>query len=104
MSVMTKKPCDFDRETTLLETSNTFNLHAHRRLGAYFHAHRLALGVSEMSVVHALDLCSLETLIRYEAGRAVIPLEDVYALTNLLNLAPEDVMDLIYEISATGTR
>jgi hypothetical protein len=31
-----------------------------------------------------------------------MPLEDVFALTNLLNIAPEEVMDLVHELYMLG--
>jgi transcriptional regulator with XRE-family HTH domain len=53
-----------------------------------FHRLRLRLGVQE--VAKALDVDEA-TLLSYEAGSLSIPLEDIYVLANLLNIAPEDI-------------
>ena len=100
---MTKKPCDLELSKSLQSESEFARGQLLFKLGAYFRAQRLALGLDENYVVETLELGSRQTLLDYEACRVEIPLEDVCGLTNLLNLAPEDVMDLIHGLSALGT-
>lgn len=100
---MTKTPRDLDSSSTLPETSDSLAFQKRRQLGAFFRAHRLEARLSEADVARALDLETDETVMAYESGRLSMPVEDVYALTNLLNLAPEDVMDLIHGLYHVGT-
>lgn len=72
------------------------------KLGDFFREQRLAAGVSEDAVMRALELESLDVLRGYESGEISIPLEDVFALTNLLNVSPEEVMDLVHALLMHG--
>lgn len=69
-----------------------------KRVAEFFRVHRLSSGQSQQQVVDALGLESLELLQRYESGETPIPLDDIFALTNLLNVPPEDVLGLIFDI------
>ncbi len=73
-----------------------------RRLGDFFRSHRQSEGLTLEQVTTALELESIEVLVGYESGRLAMPLEDVFALTNLLNVAPEDVMDLVHSLYLLG--
>lgn len=71
-------------------------------IASFFRKHRLASGLSEQQVAHDLGLESVETLRAYEAGTEAIPLDEIFALTNLLNIPPEDVLALIYDTYSQG--
>ena len=68
-------------------------------MGAFFRYKRLAAGISEKQVCHYLGLPSEMTLRSYEAGKASIPLNQMYALSNCLNIAPDEIMDLMHNLS-----
>jgi transcriptional regulator with XRE-family HTH domain len=72
------------------------------RLGDFFKAYRLKSGLSIDEVAQLLDL-KPAVYVGYEEGRQSMPLEDVFALTNLLNIAPEEVMDLVHGLYKLGT-
>lgn len=72
-----------------------------RRLGEYFKGYRLKSGLSEEQVSQALEL-KPGVYNRYEAGVLSMPLEDVFALTNLFNIVPEEVMDLVHSLYMLG--
>lgn len=69
-----------------------------KKLGAYFREARLNAGLTESAVVSGVEIESEALLLSYESGRLAMPLEDVYALTNFLNIAPEVIMALIHEL------
>lgn len=72
------------------------------KLGDFFRQQRVAAGLTEDAVVRALELESIETLRGYETGEIAIPLEDIFSLTNLLNVSPEEVMDLVHALLMHG--
>lgn len=74
-----------------------------RRLGEFFKAQRLKAGLSEAEIAKSLDLAT-DVYIGYEAGRLLMPLEDVFTLTNAMNVAPEEVMQLVHELYLLGSR
>ena len=67
-------------------------------IGGFFRARRIVAGLSEIEVTTSLELETPGILVAYETGRTPIPLEDIFALTNLLNIAPEDVLALIHGV------
>ncbi len=73
-----------------------------RRLGSFFKSYRLKAGLSVENVAQALELTP-STYISYEDGQHSMPLEDVFALTNLFNIAPEEVMDLVHDVYVQGS-
>jgi transcriptional regulator with XRE-family HTH domain len=72
------------------------------RLGEFFRSHRVSAGLSAETIAQDLELESVSVLSAYESGRISMPLEDVFALTNLLNVAPETVMDLVHSLYMLG--
>lgn len=68
-------------------------------IARFFKARRLASGLTLQQVSEALRLRDPEVVRRYEVGEIGIPLDDIFALTNLLNVPPEEVMALIFQIS-----
>lgn len=73
------------------------------RLGEFFKSHRLTSGLSVEEVAQLLEL-ETSVYAGYEDGLHSMPLEDVFALTNLLNIAPEEVMDLVHELYKLGAQ
>lgn len=73
------------------------------QIAVFFRERRIQAGLTEMQVVRDLGLESVELLREYEAGTTPIPLDDVFTLTNLLNIPPEDVMALIYDVYSQGS-
>ena len=102
---MNEKPRDPDSAHASQPSyeGDAFDLERRRNLGGFFRAHRLKNLISEEDMAAALELPVVETIMAYESGRLAMPLEDVYAMTNLLNLAPEDVMALIHGLYKLGT-
>jgi len=72
-----------------------------RRVGEFFKSYRLSAGLTEEQVTQTLEL-KPGVYNRYEAGLLSMPLEDVFALTNLFNIAPEEVMDLVHSLYMHG--
>ncbi len=72
------------------------------QIASFFKDHRLQSGLSVDFVAQELGLPGAGLLQAYEAGTEAIPLDEIFVLTNLLNIAPEDVLALIYDIHAQG--
>ena len=72
------------------------------QIAIFFRNHRLEAGLSAEVVARDLGLESAALLLAYENGAEAIPLDEVFGLTNLLNIAPEDVLELIYDVHAQG--
>ena len=73
------------------------------QIAAFFKSHRLKSGLTADAVARDLALESVELLLAYESGAEAIPLDEIFALTNLLNIAPEDVLALIYDAHGQGS-
>jgi transcriptional regulator with XRE-family HTH domain len=72
------------------------------KIGSFFRARRLSANLSPETVAQELELESATVLLAYESGRASMPVDDIFALTNLLNIPPEDVMELVHELYLFG--
>jgi transcriptional regulator with XRE-family HTH domain len=72
------------------------------QIGAFFRQRRLGADLSMEMVAKELELESPEVLLAYETGKVSIPVDDIFALTNLLNVPPEDVMELVHELYLFG--
>jgi predicted transcriptional regulator len=68
-----------------------------RAIGIYFGDQRQKAQLGLQELAQALSV-EVETIIAYETGAKPIPLDDVFALTNTLNLAPEDVLSLVSDL------
>jgi transcriptional regulator with XRE-family HTH domain len=64
----------------------------HQGIGPFFKSRRLHIGLSQADVARYLGHISTVTLELYEKGRKRVPLQDVYALANCLNVAPDLVI------------
>ena len=71
------------------------------RIGDFFKRRRMESGLSLVEVSQDLNIDQV-LLNAYEAGAQPIPLDTVFTLTNLLNVPPEDVMILIYDVHSHG--
>lgn len=82
----------------------SLELESNRRIeiGTFFRERRELAGLSVEAVAKELDLESSTILVAYESGRLSIPVDDVFAMTNILNIPPEDVMELIQELYQFG--
>jgi transcriptional regulator with XRE-family HTH domain len=69
-----------------------------RQIAAFFRERRLASGLTIEQVAKAVGQLEAERLDAYETAIDPIPLDMIFALTNVLNIAPEDVMNLIYDV------
>jgi transcriptional regulator with XRE-family HTH domain len=67
-------------------------------VGHFFSQKRREAGLSESEVVAYLEDVTVETLKRYESGELKIPLNHIYALSNCLNVAPREVMEIIEKV------
>jgi transcriptional regulator with XRE-family HTH domain len=68
------------------------------KIAAFFHDHRIAAGLDQAKVALELGLPSVSVLEDYESGKKAIPLYEIFALTNILNIPPEEVLDLVQEL------
>lgn len=73
-------------------------------LAGFFRHHRLKAGLDLAQVAEALELENVETVRAYEAGELDWPLEDLFTLSNLFNIPPDDVVALIFEVSRRQER
>jgi hypothetical protein len=74
------------------------------RIAKFFRDHRLSSGLSLEDAALALGLEESSTLLGYESGIDSIPLDMIFALTNLLNIPPEDTLNLIHDSCGTQGR
>lgn len=68
------------------------------QIAEFFRRHREAAGLSPEMVAKELGLNSTDELLAYENGTQRIPLDEIFALTNVLNISPEDVLTLIHDV------
>ncbi|HVK62576.1 MAG TPA: hypothetical protein VM432_13545 [Bdellovibrionales bacterium] len=65
-------------------------------IAAYFRTHRIDSGISITEIAELLNpgdaASAAEHLRACEAGTASLSLDEVFTLTNVMNLPPEDVM------------
>jgi ribosome-binding protein aMBF1 (putative translation factor) len=77
---------------------NSDALSERQKIGQFFRDHRLAAGLSEEQLASELGLQSPEVLTDFETGAQPIPLDTIFAMTNVLNIPPEDVIELIMDL------
>ena len=68
------------------------------KVASFFRARRVAAGLSQAQVALELGLTSASLLDDYELGKKSIPLDEIFALTNILNIPPEEVIDLVQDM------
>jgi ribosome-binding protein aMBF1 (putative translation factor) len=69
-----------------------------QKVGQFFRDRRLAAGLSVEHLASELGLPSPEVLTDFETGAQPIPLDTIFAMTNVLNIPPEDVIELIMDL------
>ena len=69
------------------------------RIGGFFRQHRIELRVGLDVVASELGLSSTAEVQAFEDGSQAISLEDIFVLTNLYNISPDEVVRLLYEVS-----
>ena len=70
------------------------------QIADFFRKHRLLSNLSLEQVRESLELDSIVVVSAYENGERSIPLEDLFALTNLLNIPPEEVLALVFDTTS----
>jgi transcriptional regulator with XRE-family HTH domain len=68
-----------------------------RAIGSFFHRYRMTLGLSVEQVAREIGVES-ETLLAYEAGARSASLDEIIHLTILLNIPPEEVLQIITDL------
>lgn len=69
-----------------------------REIARFFRKHRLRAGLSIEETARAAEIPDATTLLEYEHAVQPIPLEDIFSLTNVLNIAPDAVLTLVHEL------
>lgn len=69
-----------------------------KEIAAFFKSHRLSAGVELEAAAKALNLEDHTQLLAYESGGKAIPADEMFALANLFNIPPEDLLLLIYNL------
>jgi len=80
------------RKNAELADDQRFDGKRSAQMGKFFHDRRVAAGISIDNASAALNLPDPSVLEDYETGKVQIPLEDVFTLTNYLNIAPEEIL------------
>ncbi len=68
------------------------------RSGRFFRERRIRALLTEEEVSNYLGV-SVQMLRAYELGLSPIPLDNVYALSNCLNIPPDEVMELFHQLA-----
>lgn len=66
-----------------------------KKIADYLKQKRLDAKLSLEQVVEFAELENIETLVNYELGFVSIPLNELYALSNVLNIVPSELLNLI---------
>ena len=72
-------------------------------IGNFFYNHRLQTSLLPEDVVAANCVLSCELLNAYEIGGEQIPIDTIYALTNLYGIPPDEVLNLFYDLVIKGS-
>jgi len=67
------------------------------RMGRFFQTRRELAGYTIEALAMELGI-EPSILQSYERGSMTIPLDDIFTMTNLLNIPPEDVLTLINDV------
>ena len=80
------------------ESSRSLQLRRRLMISEFFRTKREESGRSREEIAEDIGLESVAALAAYEDGTEPIPLDDIFALTNVLNIAPEDVLSLMHKV------
>ena len=69
-----------------------------KAIGQFFRDYRIAQGLQLERVAKDLGLAHASQLEAYESGAEAIPMDEIFALTNLLNISPSEVLSLIQNV------
>lgn len=69
------------------------------KLGDFLKEARKAAGLSSEEAVLHLGQPSVDYLINIEAGQSTVTLSELYALANIYNIGPEDLMNLLFHLT-----
>lgn len=72
---------------------------ANERIAEFFKKYRISSNHSLEEVVRLAELGSIVELEEYESGARKIPLDVCFALLNLYNTPPDEVLELFYEVA-----
>lgn len=67
------------------------------QIGSYFKAKREEALLSIDALSKATHISS-ELILKYESGESQFHLEDIFAMSNVLNIDPSDIMELFYTL------
>ncbi len=65
------------------------------RVGSFLRDKRISAGVSEWEILQYMPDMTLNEIRDYESGRKAIPVSYVYAMSNRLNIAPQEIQQLL---------
>lgn len=99
---MTNSSGFHDSSSIEVETLERASQRRREAIGAFFRQQRMLAGLSIEETATLLDIEPPGLLNRYESGALSIPLDEIFALTNLLNIAPERVMTLIQNVFSSS--
>jgi len=77
---------------------------ASAELGLLFHEVRKSCGMSLETVSRYMGNVTPDRINQYEKGLMEIPLCDIYALANCLNIPPDNILKLIEKLNPTKKR
>jgi transcriptional regulator with XRE-family HTH domain len=72
-------------------------LTARRRIAKFFRDKRLEGGLTIEQTAQSLGFAGTSEILAYESAEVAIPLDEIFTLTNILNIPPEDVLALIHD-------
>lgn len=73
-----------------------------KTIGLFFRNQREQSGMSCVDVANVLETVSDSEIEAFEQGHGSIALDDLFALTNLLNVDPDDVLRLLQPAAAAA--
>jgi transcriptional regulator with XRE-family HTH domain len=79
-------------------TSSVLSHDRRQPLAAFFRKHRIASGLTIEEIAKGMGLEDSATLVSYESAQQPIPLDMIFSLTNFLNISPDEVLNLIYDL------
>jgi hypothetical protein len=93
-----RKMAEFDtsNQTMTMQSMKVKKSHPRvsKTLGSFFKSKRLEAGIAIEAVAEYLEVSPLE-FEAYESGVKSIPLNRVYALSNFLNISPEEITRMV---------
>ncbi|HVK61259.1 MAG TPA: helix-turn-helix transcriptional regulator [Bdellovibrionales bacterium] len=70
-----------------------------KAMGKFFETYRIKAGLTLAAAAEILDIGGADILARYEAGKTLIPLNEVFSMANIYNIPPDRVVQMFYDLS-----